>query len=68
MYFKIYQELSTGMPIGPVIRRLKDVHITAASKDDPEFQEKYDPNRMNILIIPDGTTKSENMPLVNAPD
>ena len=32
------------------------IHITAASKDDPEFQEKYDPNRNIILTIPDGTT------------
>ena len=32
------------------------IQITPASTDDPEFQEKYDPNRNIILTIPDGTT------------
>ena len=54
MYFQIYHELSSDMPIGLVIRKLKDVHITAKNQDDPEFQEKYDPDRINIVTIPYG--------------
>jgi len=47
------------MPIGLVIRRLKDVHITATNRDDLEFRQKYDPDRVNILNIPDGVTEIE---------
>ena len=33
------------------------IHITAVSKDDMEFKEKYDRDRNIILTIPDGTTE-----------